>query len=80
MNEENRKKAKEHLREAGLQAIHLRGKDPTRPTAIGTDVLVRDPFTYVTYPDFPVISPKNTTEFNVGAGSEHHERRRGVPE
>lgn len=52
---EERKKAKQHLQKSGLIAAYLRGQDPFRPMAIGMNVIERDPYTYISYPESPRI-------------------------
>jgi hypothetical protein len=50
-NPEEREKAKVCLQKCGLIAAYLRGNDPFRPMAISVEVLERDPYTYLSYPD-----------------------------
>lgn len=68
ITEENRQKAKEHLENCGLVAIHLRDQDPLRPTAVGVDVFQRDPFTFITYPASPIIKPTKSLSESIEHG------------
>lgn len=67
---ENRKIAKKHLQETGLIAFHFRGQDPMRPAAIGLDVHERDPYTFLTYPSTPILSPTETSMHDVIEGDD----------
>ncbi|KAG2221911.1 hypothetical protein INT45_013247 [Circinella minor] len=74
-NDENRKKAKEHLQGSGLVAFYFRGQDPMRPAAIGSDVLERDPYTFLTYPPTPSLAPttpSNNDDIDDDDGSQHN--------
>lgn len=76
-NSEERKKAKKHLQKSGLIAAYLRGHDLFRPMAIGMNVIERDPYTYISYPESPRILagniPHSQSHNNVIDDNDDHE-------
>ncbi|ORE21260.1 hypothetical protein BCV71DRAFT_253674 [Rhizopus microsporus] len=58
---ENQKRAKKHLQETGLIALHFCGQYPMRPAAIGLDVYERYPYTFLACPSTSILSPTETS-------------------